>query len=64
MYDFSGALTYQSYYKSPKEEGWKRALLYAGTIYSGYVSAVSGLASGTLSQASHKARHLTKEKES
>lgn len=54
MYDFSGALTYQSYYKSPKEEGWKRALLYAGTIYSGYVSAVSGLASGALSHASNQ----------
>ena len=55
MYDFNGALSYQSYYKSPKEEGWKRALLYAGTIYAGYVSAVSGIASGALSQASHQA---------
>ena len=54
MYDFDGKLSYQSYYKSPKEEGWKRALLYAGTIYSGYVSAVSGLASGALSQASNQ----------
>ena len=61
MYDFDGKLSYQSYYKSPKEEGWKRALLYAGTIYSGYVSAVSGLASGALSQASNQAGNQSAE---
>lgn len=61
MYDFNGELTYQSYYKSPKEEGWKRALLYAGSIYAGYVSAVSGLASGVMSQASQQAGHQSVE---
>ena len=61
MYDFDGKLTYQSYYKSPKEEGWKRALLYAGSIYSGYLSAVSGLASGVMSQASQQAGHQSVE---
>jgi len=61
MYDFDGNLTYQSYYKSPKEEGWKRALLYAGSIYAGYVSAVSGMASGVMSQASHQAGYQSAE---
>ena len=61
MYDFDGKLTYQSYYKSPKEEGWKRALLYAGSIYAGYVSAVSGVASGVMSQASVQAGYQSAE---
>ena len=61
MFDFNGALSYQSYYKSPKEQGWKRALLYAGSIYAGYVSAVSGLASGVMSQASHQAGYQSVE---
>jgi len=61
MYDFDGKLTYQSYYKSPKEEGWKRALLYAGSIYAGYVSAVSGMASGVMSQASYQAGYQSAE---
>ena len=61
MYDFDGDLTYQSYYKSPKEEGWKRALLYAGSIYAGYVSAVSGMASGVMSQASYQAGYQSAE---
>jgi outer membrane protein assembly factor BamB len=61
MYDFDGKLTYQSYYKSPKEEGWKRALLYAGSIYAGYVSAVSGMASGVMSQAGHQAGYQSAE---
>lgn len=51
MYDFEGTQTYQAYYPSPREEGWKRALLYAGSIYSGYVSAVSGITSGALQNA-------------
>jgi outer membrane protein assembly factor BamB len=51
MYDFEGTQTYQAYYPSPREEGWKRALLYAGSIYSGYVSAVSGMASGAFQSA-------------
>ena len=52
LYDFEGTQVYQAYYPSPREEGWKRALLYAGTIYSGYVSAVSGMASGAFQNAS------------
>jgi hypothetical protein len=61
MYDFDGELRYQSYFESPKEEGWKRALLYAGSIYAGYVSAVSGLASGVMDQASHQAGYQSAE---
>lgn len=52
LYDFEGTQVYQAYFPSPREEGWKRALLYAGTIYTGYVSAVSGIASGTFQNAS------------
>ncbi|MDX1333020.1 MAG: PQQ-binding-like beta-propeller repeat protein, partial [Robiginitalea sp.] len=52
LYDFDGTQVYQAYFPSPREEGWKRALLYAGTIYSGYVSAVSGMASGAFQNAS------------
>jgi hypothetical protein len=52
LYDFDGNQVYQSYFPSPREEGWKRALLYAGTIYTGYVSAVSGMASGAFQSAS------------
>ena len=52
LYDFDGRQVYQAYYPSPREEGWKRALLYAGTIYTGYVSVVSGMASGALQNAS------------
>lgn len=51
MYDYSGTLLFQKYYASPREEGWKRALLFAGTIYAGYVSAVSTMTSGALQQA-------------
>jgi|GEM_PF-633833 len=51
MYDYSGALLFQKYYSSPREEGWKRALLFAGTVYAGYVSAVSTIASGALQEA-------------
>ncbi len=52
LYDFEGTQVYQAYFPSPREEGWKRALLYAGTIYTGYVSAVSGMASGAFQSAS------------
>ena len=52
LYGFDGAQVYQTYLPSPREEGWKRALLYAGTIYTGYVSAVSGMASGAFQNAS------------
>ena len=51
MYDYNGELLFQKYYASPREEGWKRALLFAGTIYAGYVSAVSTMTSGVLHQA-------------
>ena len=51
MYDYNGALLFQKYYASPREEGWKRALLFAGTVYAGYVSAVSTMASGVLQEA-------------
>ncbi|WP_019669749.1 PQQ-binding-like beta-propeller repeat protein [Eudoraea adriatica] len=51
MYDYNGTLLFQKYYASPREEGWKRALLFAGTIYAGYVSAVSTMTSGALQQA-------------
>ena len=54
LYDFEGAQIYQSYFPSPREEGWKRALLYAGSIYTGYISAVSGMASGALQSASNQ----------
>ena len=52
MYDYNGVLLFQKYYASPREEGWKRALLFAGTVYAGYVSAVSTMASGVLQEAS------------
>ena len=51
MYDYNGVLLFQKYYASPREEGWKRALLFAGTVYAGYVSAVSTMASGVLQEA-------------
>ena len=51
MYDYNGALLFQKYYASPREEGWKKALLFAGTVYAGYVSAVSTMASGVLQEA-------------
>ena len=51
MYDYNGTLLFQKYYASPREEGWKRALLFAGTIYAGYVSAVSTMTSGVLQEA-------------
>jgi len=54
LYDFDGNQAYQAYFPSPREEGWKRALLYAGTIYTGYVSAVSGMASGAFQNASNQ----------
>ncbi|MEJ2585601.1 MAG: hypothetical protein P8Z38_11405 [Robiginitalea sp.] len=54
LYDFDGTQVYQAYFPSPREEGWKRALLYAGTIYTGYVSAVSGMASGAFQNASNQ----------
>ena len=51
MYDYNGALLFQKYYASPREEGWKRALLFAGTVYAGYVFVVSTMASGVLQEA-------------
>jgi hypothetical protein len=51
MYDYNGALLYQKYYSSPREEGWKRALLFAGAVYAGYVSVASTMASGVLQEA-------------
>ena len=51
MYDYNGALLFQKYYVSPREEGWKRALLFAGAVYAGYVSVVSTMASGALQEA-------------
>lgn len=54
LYDFEGNQVYQAYFPSPREEGWKRALLYAGTIYTGYVSAVSGMASGAFQNAGNQ----------
>ncbi len=54
MYDYEGTLLFQKYYASPREEGWKRALLFAGTIYAGYVSAVSTMTSGVLQEAGNQ----------
>lgn len=54
LYDFDGTQIHEAYFPSPREEGWKRALLYAGTIYTGYVSAVSGMASGAFQQAGNE----------
>ncbi|MGB5205371.1 MAG: hypothetical protein WBN63_14370, partial [Eudoraea sp.] len=51
MYDYNGALLFQKYYASPREEGWKRALLFAGAVYAGYVSVASAMASGVLQEA-------------
>lgn len=54
LFDFDGTQIHEAYFPSPREEGWKRALLYAGTIYTGYVSAVSGMASGAFQQAGNQ----------
>ena len=51
LYDYSGNLLYNNYYPSPREAGWKRALLYANTIYAGYYYAASSMASGAFQQA-------------
>ncbi len=51
LYDYSGKLLYNKYYPSPREAGWKRALLFANTIYAGYYHVASSMAAGAFQQA-------------
>lgn len=51
LYDYSGSLQYNNYFPSPREAGWKRALLLANTIYAGYYSVAGSMASGAFQQA-------------
>ena len=51
LYDYTGKLHYHNYYPSPREAGWKRALLFANTIYAGYYYAASSMAAGAFQQA-------------
>ena len=51
LYGYDGALQYQSYFPSPREVGWKRALLFANTIYAGYYYAASSMAGAAFQQA-------------
>lgn len=51
FYGYDGNLQYQSYFPSPREVGWKRALLFANTIYAGYYYAASSMAAGAFQQA-------------
>lgn len=38
-FDYNGNLAYNKYYEAPKENGWKRTLLYAESAYATYVDA-------------------------
>lgn len=51
LYGYDGTLQYQKYYPSPREAGWKRALLFANSIYAGYYYAASSMAAGAFQQA-------------
>ena len=51
LYGYDGALKYHNYYPSPREAGWKRALLFANTIYAGYYYVASSMAAGAFQQA-------------
>ena len=51
LYGYDGSLKYHSYFPSPREAGWKRALLFANTIYAGYYAAAGAMASGAFNQA-------------
>lgn len=51
MLDNSGAKVYQTWLPSPREEGWKRALLYSSAVLSMYTSAITGVASVATSAA-------------
>lgn len=51
LYDFSGALQYQQYYKAPTEPGLKKVLLVAQAVRAAYISANAYAASGTLQAA-------------
>ncbi len=51
LYSYDGDLQYHKYLPSPKEAGWKRALLLANTIYAGYYYAASSMAAGAFNQA-------------
>ena len=51
LYGYDGSLQYQNYYPSPREVGWKRALLFANTIYAGYYYVASSMASGAFQSA-------------
>ncbi len=50
-YDYDGSLRYHNYYPSPREVGWKRALLFANTIYAGYYYVASSMAAGAFNSA-------------
>ncbi len=51
LYSYDGSLKYHSYFPSPREAGWKRALLFANTIYAGYYAAASSMAAGAFNHA-------------
>jgi hypothetical protein len=55
-FNFDGTLKYMQYYPAPKEEGWKRALLYASAIRAAYIGAASYYVSGTLAAAENDVR--------
>ncbi len=51
LYSYDGQLQHHTYLPSPREAGWKRALLLANTIYAGYYYAASSMAGAAFNQA-------------
>lgn len=51
MFDYNGSKVFQKYYEAPREQGLKRALLYAQAARAAYISANSYYAAGVLQSA-------------
>lgn len=50
-FNVDGTLKFMQYYPAPREEGWKRALLYASAVRAAYIGAASYYVSGSLAAA-------------
>lgn len=56
-FNFDGTLKFMQYFPAPKEEGWKRALLYASAIRAAYIGAASYYVSGSLAAVENDVRN-------
>ena len=55
-YNFDGSLSFQEYYAAPREQAWKRALLYASSVRAAYIGATSYYVSGAMAAAENDVR--------